>query len=65
MLELQAQDLKPLLKELLHDLLVQEKEMLTELIYEVMEDMALAKAIDEGNMTKNINREDIFSLLRE
>ncbi|ARI79611.1 hypothetical protein IQ224_20350 [Microcystis sp. LEGE 00066] len=65
MLEDQTQALKPILKEVLHELLLQERETLTDVIYEVIEDMALAKAIEEGLHDENVSREEIFSLLAE
>lgn len=65
MLENQAQALKPIVKEVLHELLLQERETLTDVIYEVIEDIALAKAIEEGLDDENVSREEIFSLLAE
>jgi hypothetical protein len=65
MLETQAQELKPIIKEVLHELLLQERETLTDLIYEVMEDIALAKAIEEGLDGENVSREEVFALLAE
>lgn len=65
MLEDQTQALKPIVKEVLHELLLQERETLTDVIYEVIEDMALAKAIEEGLHDENVSREEIFSLLAE
>jgi hypothetical protein len=65
MLETQSQELKPIIKEILHELLLQERETLTDLIYEVMEDIALAKAIEEGLDDENVSREEVFALLAE
>jgi hypothetical protein len=65
MLETQTQELKPLLKELLYELLMQERDLLKELIYEVIEDVALAKAIAEGKDSENVERDEIFALLDE
>ena len=65
MLENQAQALKPIVKEILHELLLLERETLTDVIYEVIEDIALAKAIEEGLDDENVSREEIFSLLAE
>jgi hypothetical protein len=65
MLETQSQELKPIIKEVLHELLLQERETLTDLIYEVMEDIALAKAIEEGLDGQNVSREEVFALLSE
>jgi hypothetical protein len=44
---------------------LQERETLTDVIYEVIEDIALAKAIEEGLDDENVSREEIFSLLAE
>ena len=52
-------------KESLHELLLQERETLTDLIYEVMEDIALAKAIEEGLDDENVSSEEVFALLSE
>ncbi len=60
MLENQAQALKPIVKDILHELLLQERETLTDVIYEVIEDIALAKAIEEGLDDENVSREEIF-----
>lgn len=60
---LEAQDLRPLLKELLREMLTQERDLLAELIYEVLEDMAMAKAIAEGQDGENVERDEIFALL--
>ena len=65
MLETQSQELKPIIKEVLHELLLQERETLTDLIYEVMEDIALAKAIEEGLDDENVSSEEVFALLPE
>ncbi len=65
MLEDQVQALKSIVKEVLHELLLQERETLTDVIYEVIEDIALAKAIEEGLDDENVSREEIFSLLAE
>jgi hypothetical protein len=63
MLETQTQDLKPLVKEALRELLIQDRETLLDLIYEVMEDIVLAKAIEKGLDGENVSREEIFALL--
>ena len=60
---LEAQDLRPLLKELLREMFTQERDMLTELIYEVMEDVAMARAIAEGKDSENVERDEVFVLL--
>ncbi len=60
---LETQDLRPLLKELLREMFTQERELLAELIYEVMEDVAMARAITEGKDSGNVERDEIFALL--
>jgi hypothetical protein len=62
MLEVQAEQLKPLLKEVLHELLLQERDWLATLVYEVMEEVALARAIAEGKDSENVGRNEIFEL---
>jgi hypothetical protein len=54
-LEVQAEQLKPLLKEVVRELLLQDRDLLTELVCEVMEDIAMARAIDEGKDSENKN----------
>lgn len=63
MLEVQAEQLKPLLKELLHELLLQERDWLANLVYEVMEDVAITRAIEEGKDSENVGRDEVFALL--
>ena len=60
---IEAQDLRPLLKELLREMFTQERDLLAELIYEVMEDVAMARAIAEGKDSENVGRDEIFALL--
>jgi len=60
---LEAQDLRPLLKDLLREMFTQERDLFAELIYEVMEDVAMARAIAEGKDSENVGRDEIFALL--
>lgn len=64
MLDIPAEQLKLLLKELLREMFTQERDLLTELIYEVMEDVAMARAIAEGRDSENVGRDEIFELLQ-
>jgi hypothetical protein len=61
----QKQALKPILKKLLYEILTQEPDLLKELIYEVIEDIAIANAIKEGINSDNVSREEVFALLEE
>jgi len=65
MLDVQSEELKPLLKELLHELLIQERSWLMELVYEAMEDEAMARAIAEGKDSENVSRDEIFELFEQ
>lgn len=40
-----------------------ERDFLTEVIYEVMEDVALGRAIAEGKDDENVERDEIFAFL--
>ncbi len=62
MLDVQAEELKPLLKELLHELLTQERSWFMDLVYEAMEDAAMGRAIAEGKDRENVSRDQIFEL---
>ncbi len=63
--DLQAEQLKPLLKELLRELLIQERGLLVDFVYEVMEDVVMARAIAEGKDSENVSRDEIFSCFRK
>jgi hypothetical protein len=60
MLNMQSEELKPLLKEVLHELLIQERGWLVDLVYEVMEDVAMAKAIAVDKDCENVSRDEIY-----
>lgn len=62
MLNLQIEELKPLLKEALYELLIQERSWILDLFYEAMEEVAMAKAISEGKDSENVGRDEIFEL---
>jgi hypothetical protein len=62
---LNTKQLKELLKTTLIEVLQEQKEVFTDIIVEAMEDIALAKAIEEGENTENASRDDIFKLLSQ
>jgi hypothetical protein len=62
---LNTSELKELLKTTLIEILQEQKEVFTDIIVEAMEDIASAKAIEEGENTENASREDIFKLLSQ
>ena len=60
---LNSSQLKELIKAAIVEILQEQKEVFTDLIAEVMEDIALAKAIEEGENTEPVSRETIFKIL--
>ena len=60
---LNSSQLKELIKAAIVEILQEQKEVFTDLIAEVMEDIALAKAIEEGESTEPVSRETIFKIL--
>ncbi|GIX48891.1 MAG: hypothetical protein KatS3mg131_3102 [Candidatus Tectimicrobiota bacterium] len=57
--------LKELLKETLIEVIEERKDVLYELLAEVIEDIALARAIREGEGTEPVSRQDISELLED
>ena len=55
--------LKELLKSAVTEVLEERREFVKEIIEEAMEDVALARAIDEGVSTDAVSREEVFSIL--
>jgi DNA-binding protein YbaB len=60
---LNAEQLKTLLKVAIVEILQEQQEVFTDLIIEAMEDIASAKAIEEGESTELVRREAIFNIL--
>lgn len=58
-----AAELKQLLKDALSELLIERRKDFQELLAETFEDMAMIKAIHEGENTSLVGREDISRLL--
>lgn len=57
-------ELKGLLKESLLEILEERRDLFYDLIAEVFEDMAMVKAIREGEHTPSVPREEIFAILK-
>jgi hypothetical protein len=62
---LNTNQLKELLKTAIIEILQEQKEVFTDIIVEAMEDIALAKAIEEGENTETVSREAIFKILSQ
>jgi hypothetical protein len=57
---LNTSELKEFLKTALIEILQEQKEVFTDIIVEAMEDIALIKAIEEGENTATVNLKEIF-----
>lgn len=55
--------LKALLKEAIVEVLEERSETITNFFAEILEDLALAKAIQEGENSRKVSREEIFKAL--
>ena len=60
---LNSSQLKELIKAAIVEILQEQREIFADLISEAMEDIALAKAIEEGENTEPVSRETIFKIL--
>ncbi|NJO78785.1 MAG: hypothetical protein HC827_09810 [Cyanobacteria bacterium RM1_2_2] len=63
MLETHPDQLKALIKATLIELLQERPEEIADLLVEIMEDIALAKAIEVGEATPTVSHEAIFEIL--
>jgi hypothetical protein len=57
--------LKELLKVALVEVLQEQKDLFSDLVAEALEEIALAKAIEEGETTELVSREAIFKILEQ
>lgn len=55
--------IKDLFKQALEEVLQERKDLLYELVEEIIEDIGLLRAIKEGEETKRVRREEVFQLL--
>ena len=55
--------MKDLLKEALLEILQERKDLLYDLFSEVLEDFALVKAIQEGEMTDSVSKDEVLKAL--
>ncbi|MCL1469896.1 hypothetical protein [Argonema antarcticum] len=55
--------LKELIKTAIFELVQEEKEVFSELLAEVLEDIGMENAIKEGENTEIVSREEIFKIL--
>jgi len=55
--------IKDLFKQAFEELLQERKDLLYELVAEIIEDLALLRAIKEGENTASVGREEVFHVL--
>jgi len=55
--------LKALLKETLLELLEERREEFSQLLLEIFEDLALSRAMREGEATTNVDRQEILDII--
>jgi hypothetical protein len=55
--------LKALFKTALLEVLEERKDILRDLIEEALQDIALARAIEQGQRTEDVSRSEVFSIL--
>ena len=57
------EQLKGLIKEALIEIIDERREMLRDLFEEVLEEIALSRAIEEGRRSEVVTREEVFALM--
>jgi hypothetical protein len=62
-LNLNEEETKSIFKQALAEMLAERNEMIYEALAEVLEDMALARAIAEGETTESVSRDEVFQIL--
>ena len=55
--------IKELFKDAVLEVIQERRELIYDVLSEVMEDFALAKAIEEGKSSKSVTREEVFQTL--
>ena len=58
-------DLKKVFKDAMIEALEEKKDLFNDLFREISEDIALAKAIEEGENSPEISRADVFDILEQ
>ncbi len=55
--------LKDILKSALVEALEEHRELVQDIVEEAMEDFALARAIEQGLVSKSVSRDEVFAIL--
>lgn len=64
-MNISEQELKELLKSAIVEVFEERGDLLRDIVEEAFEEMALARAIEEGEKTKLIKREQVFNILKD
>ncbi len=59
-----SDDAKKLLKAAVVEVLEERRDLVSDAVAEVVEDIAMVRAIREGALSENISREEVFRALR-
>ncbi|MBL1211240.1 hypothetical protein [Geminocystis sp. GBBB08] len=62
---IETNQLKQTLKEVVLELITENQEEFSDLIIEIIENIALSKAIEEGEETELVDNESIFKILEQ
>jgi hypothetical protein len=62
-LNVEEERIKTIFKQALLELFSEERDLFSELFSEVMEDIALTRAIQEGEETESVTRDEVFNIL--
>ena len=60
---LKEHELKQLLEEIIFKLFTEKREILKEILTEVIEDIALSKAIEEGRKNEFVSKDEIMDII--
>ncbi len=62
-LHLDEARVKELFKAAVREVLLEQRELIYEVLAEVIEDIAMARAIKEGEASESVTREEVFKVL--
>lgn len=64
-MNISEQELKDLLKSAIVEVFEERGDLLRDIVEEAFEEMALSRAIEEGEKTELIKREQVFNILKD
>ena len=63
-MEIQEKKLRRLLKVALKEAIHEERDLFYDLLSEIVEDIGLSRAIDEGRRSRKVPKEEIYKILK-